>query len=497
MIERFYKHHPAATSSWAKFIFIVLAFGFITRYFVVYSQTSRIEQYIASSEAYRTFSFQFSVRESDLLPPGMTTSIQVPERDINNDTITHLTAQWRLQHDQPEVNLRLPQAHLPVMGEEKQVLSDSDFMIGVAPSTDERWEERLKVWAEWVPKHVDFVVAISPMTTAKRAQELTESLQAAGLVNARVILSTEEEFYHRYLQLTVDMLNIRRTSKKRMPKWLLYIDDDTVFYWENLVSRLARYDSSKAFYIGTELESFANRHADNVRLAWGGAGTALSFPAAERVAQIVPECLRKYTKNDQVFVWGSDYLLGLCANVELGIPFTVDWGLHQVEYRGNVAGMWESGQRGLASYHHALNDSWVTLFEGRSASEAFFLSLKSFRHLKDRWLTRAAWEIRSNDWQGLDPSNSPRTVLFTIGYSIVIFNRKITVEDLHKIECTFDPRDGDCFSVYFQGRKGRLPDSEIRYLLHSSDEKLYKGGKVVEQRYVGPRGEVIDALIYL
>jgi hypothetical protein len=107
-------------------------------------------------------------------------------------------------------------------------------------------------------------------------------------------------------------------------RWFVMGDDDTVFFPENLVTVLGKYDHNKLYYIGGNSESVEQDLMHCFDMAFGGGGIAISYALAVRLSQIMDSCLHRY-----YWFYGSDQRIWACVN-ELGVPLTRERGFHQV-----------------------------------------------------------------------------------------------------------------------------------------------------------------------
>ncbi|KAB2630631.1 hypothetical protein D8674_008150 [Pyrus ussuriensis x Pyrus communis] len=78
-------------------------------------------------------------------------------------------------------------------------------------------------------------------------------------------------------------------------------NDDTVYFTENLVAVLARYDHNQMYYIGGISESVDQNVGHSYNMAYGGGGFAISYPLASELVKILDGCINRY---DQFY--GSD-----------------------------------------------------------------------------------------------------------------------------------------------------------------------------------------------
>lgn len=107
-------------------------------------------------------------------------------------------------------------------------------------------------------------------------------------------------------------------------RWFVMGDDDTVFFTENLVSVLAKYDHNQMYYIGGNSESVEQDQMHSYGMAFGGGGFAISYPLAAQLMNVMDGCLQRYS-----FFYGSDQRVWACI-AELGVPLTIERGFHQV-----------------------------------------------------------------------------------------------------------------------------------------------------------------------
>lgn len=107
-------------------------------------------------------------------------------------------------------------------------------------------------------------------------------------------------------------------------RWFVFGDDDTVFFPENLVKTLAKYDHDLMYFIGSNSESFAQNRFFSFGMAYGGAGFAISYPLAKTLAKVLDSCLERYHH-----LYGSDGRISSCL-AELGVGITREAGFHQV-----------------------------------------------------------------------------------------------------------------------------------------------------------------------
>ncbi|KAJ1422250.1 hypothetical protein SESBI_13071 [Sesbania bispinosa] len=89
-------------------------------------------------------------------------------------------------------------------------------------------------------------------------------------------------------------------------RWFVMGDDDTVFFPENLVTVLGKYDHNQMYYIGGNSESVEQDVMHSFNMAFGGGGFAISYALAAQLAKIMDGCLHRY-----FYFYGSDQRLDI------------------------------------------------------------------------------------------------------------------------------------------------------------------------------------------
>lgn len=110
-------------------------------------------------------------------------------------------------------------------------------------------------------------------------------------------------------------------------RWFVFGDDDTVFFPENLLKVLSKYDHGLWYYIGSNSESYVQNTCFSFHMAFGGAGFAISYPLAKVLAKVFDSCIERYPH-----LYGSDGRISSCI-AELGISLAHEPGFHQVTPR--------------------------------------------------------------------------------------------------------------------------------------------------------------------
>lgn len=107
-------------------------------------------------------------------------------------------------------------------------------------------------------------------------------------------------------------------------RWFVMGDDDTMFFTENLVTVLAKYDHNQMYYIGGNSESVEQDVIHSYTMAYGGGGFAISYPLAAELVRVLDGCIDRYD-----YFYGSDQKVQGCLT-EIGVPVSKELGFHQV-----------------------------------------------------------------------------------------------------------------------------------------------------------------------
>lgn len=217
------------------------------------------------------------------------------------------------------------------------------FCIGGSTAT---WRDRSlysSIW--WVPNVTRGFVWL---------EQKIESHQSNKNVPAVKVSSPEwTRFKYSSSRSAVRIARIISDSVKlRLPdvRWFVMGDDDTVYYTDNLVSVLSRYDHKQMWYIGGNSESVEQDVIHTYDMAFGGGGFAISYPLAERLVTILDGCLDRY-----YYFYGSDQRIWACIS-EIGVPLSRERGFHQLDIRGSAYGLLAAHPLApLISLHHLEN----------------------------------------------------------------------------------------------------------------------------------------------
>ncbi|KFK42541.1 hypothetical protein AALP_AA1G007900 [Arabis alpina] len=137
------------------------------------------------------------------------------------------------------------------------------------------------------------------------------------------------------------------TEAEKNMRWIVMGDDDTVFFTENLIRVLRKYDHEEFYYIGSSSESHIQNIKFSYGMAYGGGGFAISYPLAKALEKMQDRCIQRYPK-----LYGSDDRIHACMS-ELGVPLTREVGFHQFDLFGEVLGLLSAHPLApIVSVHH-------------------------------------------------------------------------------------------------------------------------------------------------
>jgi hypothetical protein len=202
-------------------------------------------------------------------------------------------------------------------------LSHIVFGIGASAQTwDQRrgyaelwWrpdQMRGHVWLDEEPVSPWPAATCPPHRVSADASRFGDRASAARM--ARIVADS-------FMAVTAELGNDTARDELR---WFVMGDDDTVFFPDNLVAVLGKYDHEEMYYVGAPSESVEQNVMHSYGMAFGGGGFAVSYPAAAALAKAMDGCLDRY-----VYFYGSDQRVQACL-AELGVPLTREPGFHQV-----------------------------------------------------------------------------------------------------------------------------------------------------------------------
>ncbi|XP_041026469.1 uncharacterized protein LOC121266731 [Juglans microcarpa x Juglans regia] len=173
-------------------------------------------------------------------------------------------------------------------------------------------------------------------------------------------------------------------------RWFVMGDDDTVFFTENLINVLAKYDHNQMYYIGGNSESVEQDVIHSYTMAYGGGGYAISYPLAVELVRVLDGCIDRYAH-----FFGSDQKVQGCLS-EIGVPVTKELGFHQVDIRGNPYGLLAAHPLApLVSLHHL--DYVESIFPNRTQMDSLKNLIRAYETDPNRALQHSfCYDLRRN-----------------------------------------------------------------------------------------------------
>ncbi|XP_051131213.1 uncharacterized protein LOC127251525 [Andrographis paniculata] len=174
-------------------------------------------------------------------------------------------------------------------------------------------------------------------------------------------------------------------------RWFVMGDDDTVFFVDNLVRILSKYDHNQLYYIGSSSESHIQNIFFSYAMAYGGGGFAISYPLAVELEKMQDKCIQRYPG-----LYGSDDRIQACM-AELGVPLTKEIGFHQYDVYGNLLGLLGAHPVApLVSLHHL--DVVDPIFPGANRLEAIHRLFEYAKHDSASMVQQSICYDKKRNW---------------------------------------------------------------------------------------------------
>ncbi|CAI0460653.1 unnamed protein product [Linum tenue] len=203
-------------------------------------------------------------------------------------------------------------------------------------------------------------------------------------------------------------------------RWFVFGDDDTVFFPENLVKTLSKYDHGLWYYIGSNSEIYEQNRLFGFDMAYGGAGFAISYPLAKVLAKVFDSCIERYPH-----LYGSDSRISSCL-AELGVTLTREPGFHQLDFHGNMFGILTSHPTTpLVSLHHM--DHIDAIFPKMTTRDSVKHLLEAARIDSQRVLQKTVCYDRWFSW----------TISVSWGYAVEVYGNHMLLPDVLPVQTTF------------------------------------------------------------
>ncbi|KAJ0806083.1 hypothetical protein HanPI659440_Chr02g0085611 [Helianthus annuus] len=202
-------------------------------------------------------------------------------------------------------------------------------------------------------------------------------------------------------------------------RWYVMGDDDTIFFLDNLVQLLGKYDDTKYVYIGGVSESVKSGLGISFEMAYGGAGFALSYPLVEALVVNLDRCIETYP----YYAFG-DQILSACV-ADMGVPLITEKGFHQLDLTNDISGFLSAHpQAPLISFHHLdftspifptmdRHKSVRHLMTAAKVDETRLLQQAVCYHKQTKWAFSIAWGYSAYIYEQLIPRSILRRPLET------------------------------------------------------------------------------------
>ncbi|KAL3839490.1 hypothetical protein ACJIZ3_024081 [Penstemon smallii] len=192
-------------------------------------------------------------------------------------------------------------------------------------------------------------------------------------------------------------------------RWFVMGDDDTVFFTENLLNVLRKYDYREMYYIGGQSESVEQDVIHSYTMGYGGGGFAISYPLAKELVRILDGCIDRYSE-----LYGSDQKIGGCM-MEIG-----------VDIRGSPYGLLSAHPLApLVSLHHL--DYVQPLFPGMDRVASVKMLISAYKSDPSRTLQQSFCYDLTRNW----------SVSVSWGYTAQLYPYLVTGKDLNTPFQTF------------------------------------------------------------
>ncbi|TMX03011.1 hypothetical protein EJD97_018828 [Solanum chilense] len=243
-----------------------------------------------------------------------------------------------------------------------------------------------------------------PYKVSKNITKLVQETQHVAPIQARMVHGIKELF----------------DQEHEGVRWVVMGDDDSMFFVENIVDVLAKYDHNKYYYFGAQSEYILSNFWFSFDQGFGGAGFIMSFPLAKALAQDIENCLRRYP-----FLNSADLITMVCI-VDLGFGFTPLKGLHHLDMRGDISGFLSSHPKTpLLSLHHI--DSIAPIYPLMDRSNSLRHLMKAAKFDQSRLVQQTICHHRLSNW----------TFSVSWGYSVQIYEKIMPRSHLIKPIQTF------------------------------------------------------------
>lgn len=302
-------------------------------------------------------------------------------------------------------------------------LSLDQIVFGIA-SNKKSWPKRkdyLKIW--WKPNLMRGCVFVDELPPEENPQNDDGSSLPAVCISGDTsrFRYTFRGGYRSAIRVARVVLETMAAGHSNV-RWYVFGDDDTLFFPENLVKTLSKYDHELWYYIGSNSETYDQDKMFGFEMGFGGAGFAISQSLAENLRKVFDSCLERYPH-----LYGSDSRIHSCL-AELGVRLTHEQGFHQVDLKGNIFGLLASHPiTPLVSLHHL--DNIDPIFPNMTIKESLQHLFKAVEIDSQRIVQQSVCYDRWFSW----------TISVSWGYAVQIHERHVFLPDAIGVQRTFKP----------------------------------------------------------
>ncbi|KAK6141542.1 hypothetical protein DH2020_024715 [Rehmannia glutinosa] len=192
-------------------------------------------------------------------------------------------------------------------------------------------------------------------------------------------------------------------------RWLVMGDDDSIFFLDNIVDVLSKYDHTKYYYFGGHSEFILSNYWYSFSQGFGGAGFILSLPLAKALAREMENCLIRYRH-----LKAADQTTMSCI-ADIGVSLTALHGIHQIDLRGDISGFLSSHPKfPLMSLHHFdmvdpifptmdRSNSTRHLMKAAAADHSRMLQQTICHHRPTNWSFSISWGYSAHIYERIMP----------------------------------------------------------------------------------------------
>uniref|UniRef100_A0A7N0TB85 Uncharacterized protein n=1 Tax=Kalanchoe fedtschenkoi TaxID=63787 RepID=A0A7N0TB85_KALFE len=294
------------------------------------------------------------------------------------------------------------------------------IVFGIASSINSWPLRRPQVLRWWKHKHTRGCVFLDdhlPTNSSESEQETDPPICISGDTSSfRYTYRNGKRSAIRVARVVSETVSLNHSDVR----WFVFGDDDTVFFTENLVKTLAKYDHRMWYYIGANSEMYEQNWFFSFEMAFGGGGFAISFPLGKALARVLDPCIQRYPH-----LYGSDSRIQSCL-AELGVGLTREPGFHQMDVRGDVVGLLAAHPLSpIVSLHHI--DHIDPIFPNRTREESMEHLFKSVEVDSERMFQQTICYDRWFSW----------TVSVSWGYVVQVYPHHVPLPEALKPLETF------------------------------------------------------------